>query len=468
MPSDITVMKFGGSSIADAPAFDRVGKIIRNQRRAAAVIVVSAMSGVTDALTASVRIAARAGALPALRALEEHIERHLLVARGLGARSRRKIERSLSDTRRNISSELSRVHGSSSAALRALLDSITSHGEQLSANLLVMTLEEHGLAASYVDARRCILTDQKHGRAQPLFPETCHRTQAELKPILNKNKVPVLGGFIGASRAGATTTMGRGSSDYTATIISAVLGARETQIWTDVDGILTADPKLVPTAVTVPQLSFAEAFELARFGTKVLYSNTISPAIGRKIPITIRNSLASSRAGTLISERIEPADGYVKVLAHKPNVTIIEIRPSANPLVNGSMPMIRRSFNRHRIPFEVLSLGSDRISFSCCNGGLSKGLIRELEQVGSVVIERERSILACIGTGLDAPETLNHYLARFRKVSPELIWQSTSKLNLTTTVAPGLAPDVLKRLHAALFERDAPKSPTRAAGYKKD
>lgn len=453
MPSNITVMKFGGTSVKDAQAFDRVGQIIRNRSRAGSVIVVSAMGGVTDALTASVRIAARAGALPAIRTLEEPFERHLQVAHGLGARSRRKIERLVADSRRDIISELTKAHRSRSNGLRQLLDSVISYGEQLSANLLVMILKEHDLAASYVDARRCILTDYNHGNAQPLFPQTCHRMQAEFHPILQKKRVPVMGGFIGASRTGATTTMGRGSSDFTATIVSAVLGGRETQIWTDVDGILSADPQLVPTAITVPQLSFAEAIELSRFGARVLHYRTIHPAMGRRIPISVRNSSAPSKVGTLICEATETAAGFVKVIAHKPNVTTIEIRPSANPSANGFMPAARRSFSRHHIPFEVMSLSSEMVCFICSDGGLPEGLRRDLRRLGSVRIERERSILACIGAGLDAPERLSHYLAQFREVSSELVWKKTSNLNLITTVARGLAPVIIKRLHAALFER---------------
>ncbi|HEY3040347.1 MAG TPA: aspartate kinase [Pyrinomonadaceae bacterium] len=449
LPSNITVMKFGGTSVKDAKAFDRVGQIIHERNHAGLVIVVSAMSGVTDALIASVRIAARAGAAPAIQTLEEHLERHLQVARGLGVRSRRKIERLVADSRRDIIGELNKAHRSRSTGSREVLDSVTSHGEQLSANLLVVILKERDLAASYVDARRCILTDHKHGNAQPLFPQTFHRMQAELHPILQKKRIPVMGGFIGASRNGATTTMGRGSSDFTATIISAALGARETQIWTDVDGILSADPHLVPTAITVPQLSFAEALELSRFGARVLYSRTIHPAMGQKIPISVRNSLAPSKVGTLICEAPKQA-GIVKILAHKPNVTTIEVRPFANP-ANGFMTTIRRALNRHHLSFEVLSLSSDRVSFSCSDGGLPESLIRDLEQLGSVGIERERSILACIGTGLDVPERLDHYRARFRVLTPELIWQSTSNLNLIATVAPGLASVTLKRLHSALF-----------------
>lgn len=448
-------MKFGGTSIEDARAFDRVGKIIRKQKRAEPVVVVSAMSGVTDALIASVRIAAQAGALPAVRTLEEHFERHLEVARGLSARSRRRIERLVADSRRDISSELSKAHRSRSAGLKGLFDSIPSYGEHLSANLLVTILKEHGLAASYVDARRCVLTNQKHGSAQPLFPQTCHQMQAELKPFLKRKRIPVLGGFIGASRTGVTTTMGRGSSDYTATIISAALGARETQIWTDVDGVMTADPRLVPAAVTVPQLSFAEAAELARFGARVLYPRTIHPAMGRKIPITIRNSLAPSKAGTLICAGIETATGSVKVIGHKSGVSTIEIKPSANPSANGFVPAVRRAFNRHHISFEVMSLSSDVIFCACSDEGLPEDLIRDLRRMGSVRIERGRSIIACIGAGLGAPERLRHYLALFRKVSAELAWQSTSDLNLITTVASDLAPAILKRLHVSLFERNS-------------
>src|SRR6185436_11785444 len=198
-------MKFGGTSIEDARAFGRVRKIILNQHRSGSVIVVSAMSGVTDALVASVRVAAQAGTAPAMRTLEEQFDRHLQVAQVLGARSRRRFEGLLEDSRRDIAGKLSKARGSSVTGLRRLLDSITSYGEQLSANLLVMVLKEHGLATSYVDARRCILTDKKHGNAQPLFPQTCHRMQAELKPVLKKKGLPVLGGFIVASNTGATT-----------------------------------------------------------------------------------------------------------------------------------------------------------------------------------------------------------------------------------------------------------------------
>src|SRR5438132_6579559 len=289
-----TVLKFGGTSVEDTAACARVAGFVRAHGGPRPVVVVSALAGVTDALLGCTGEGA-------LRAFDPHLERH------------REIARRLLDPEASAAflPELERARGELAAlverigrepALRARLqDEIVSYGERLSAPLVAAVLAAAGLPARHVDARRCIVTDESPGRATPDPAATAARTRAELVPLLDAGMIPVLGGYIGASAAGVTTTLGRGGSDYTAALVGAALGAGEIQIWTDVSGVQTADPRVVTGARTIPSLSYAEAAELAYFGAKVLHPKTIQPAKGRGIPVRICNSRAPDDPGALVS-----------------------------------------------------------------------------------------------------------------------------------------------------------------------
>ncbi|MCA1556882.1 MAG: lysine-sensitive aspartokinase 3, partial [Acidobacteria bacterium] len=234
MAEQAIVMKFGGTSVEDARAFARVARIVAAHRDERPAVVVSAMSRVTDALFASVEIAAGGDADQALGSLEEHFERHALVARTLPAGARDEFFYELEIARRGLAELFRRVAASAEQTRLPLQDQIVSYGECLSARLLAAVLAERGLPAAYVDARRCIITNADHGAATPINEETYQHTRAELAPLLADDKLPVLGGFIGATLDGQTTTLGRGGSDYTAALIGAGIEAREIQIWTDV------------------------------------------------------------------------------------------------------------------------------------------------------------------------------------------------------------------------------------------
>lgn len=314
MTSSIKVLKFGGTSVADAAAFERAARIVHGCD-APVVVVVSAMSGVTDALIKSIRLAASDGRATAVATLEEHFARHLHVAEGLRPEALAKCRMLLESARHEITALLTLGSGD----LRTQ-DVITSYGEILCASLFTLILAHHGVAASYVDARRCILTDDEHGDANPLIHETNLRTGAELKPLLAAKMVPVLGGFIGATARGVTTTLGRGSSDYTATLIGAALEAAQIQIWTDVDGVQTANPNLVTATRTVPMLSYEEAKELAALGARVMHPKMIDPVVEANIPIWIRNSRVAEQSGTLICAQAGPPNGIVKAIAHSARV----------------------------------------------------------------------------------------------------------------------------------------------------
>jgi aspartate kinase len=453
MSTKITVMKFGGTSIEDQMAFERVARIIRSyQREYLVVVVVSAMSRVTDALLLSLQTAAKGKTSVALRYIDEHLERHLQVTHNLGATSRASIMRLLESFRQEIAELLEAValNGKTNARLE---DTIASYGERLSAHLLAVVLEEHGLPASYVDARRCILTDEEHGKARPLLKETKERTRAELGPLLKAKRVPVLGGFIASTVKGVTTTMGRGSSDYTATLVSAVLGAHETLIWTDVNGVLTADPRLIETARTVPQLSYGEAEELARFGVKVLHSKTIQPAAEHGIPVRICNSRAPDEIGTLICARTEALPGTVKAIAHRSGVTMVEVTSTPALVANGFLPAIRRIFDRRQTALDIVAASDVGVSLICEETNTLPLIIQDLQQVGSTEVKRDRAIICCVGEGLQSAPS---YVIKLfdTQTNIDLRWRSASGSYFVLVVDKEYAAKVIRLLHHAFFEHD--------------
>lgn len=281
------------------------------------------MSGVTDALIESFQTVSTRGVTTSLSLVEQHLQRHLLVGEALSPTRSARLRALVDLARAEIGELLEKTaHGPIAAQDRHTFemqtyDAIASHGERLAANLLTLVLEERGIPAEYVDARRCVITNDEHGNAEPLLAEVRQRTAAELLPLVEKKRIPVLGGFIGATQAGVTTTLGRGSSDYSATLIGAALHAREIEIWTDVDGIQTADPRLVQTTRTVPHISYAEAAQLAKLGARVMHPKMIEPVVAEQIPIRILNSHAPQQPGTLISAASAPTNGRVKAIAHK-------------------------------------------------------------------------------------------------------------------------------------------------------
>ena len=453
MPAKITVMKFGGTSIEDPPAFERVARIVGSYRREPIVIVVSAMSRVTDALLLSLQTAAKGKTSVALRSIDEHLERHLQVTHDLGPTSRAGITRLVESFRQEIVEFLEAValQGKTSARLE---DAIASYGERLSAHLLAVVLEEHGLPATHVDARLCIMTDEEHGKARPLLKETEEHTRAELEPLLKANRVPVLGGFIASTREGVTTTMGRGSSDYTATLVSAALGARETQIWTDVNGVLTADPRLIETARTVPQLSYGEAEELARFGVKGLHSKTIQPAAEHEIPVRICNSRAPEEIGTLICARMQEAvPGTVKAIGHRSGVTMVEVTSTPALVANGFVPAIRKIFERHRTALDIIATSDIGVSLMCEETNALPHIIHDLEEVGSTEVKRDRAIICCVGEGLQsAPSDVIKLFETLKNI--DFTWRSASRSNFVLVVDEEYAATAMRRLHHAIFEHD--------------
>jgi aspartate kinase len=447
-------MKFGGTSVEDARAFARVARIVGARREERPVIVVSAMCRVTDALLASVETAAAGDAEGALRSLEEHFERHMLVARTLPAGARDELFMELELARRELGELLRRV-AAGVESLPPLQDSIVSYGECLSAKLLAAVLAERMLPAAYVDARRCVITDDAHGAATPANDETYNRTRDELSPLLAEGRIPVLGGYIGSTADGRTTTLGRGGSDYTAALIGAGVGAREIQIWTDVNGVLTADPRVVPHARTIPSLSFAEAAELAYFGAKVLHPKTILPAVIRGIPVRICNSRDPEQTGTGVYFDAEMSPRTVKAIAHKKGITVLHITSARMLGAYGFLRALFEVFERHRTIIDIVTTSEVSVSLSLEDTSKVEEIIRDLRPIAAVKVESGLAVVCIVGEELRYTSGVAaRIFSTLRDINVLLISQGASNVNLTFVVAEADVEETVRRLHASLFECD--------------
>src|SRR5690349_8680349 len=433
------VMKFGGTSVADAAAFENVARIVSAERAAFPVVVVSAMSGVTDALLA---------ATP--ESIGPIFSRHLTTVGELlqGSEADRFAEflkRAEGEVRELLLSQRPSNH-------KAVQDAVVSYGEILSSTLMAAVLNQRGVEARQVDARRCIITDDEHTCAAPLLSETFARTESELRPLLESRIVPVLGGFIGATLQGATTTLGRGGSDYTAALIGAALHVDEIQIWTDVTGVLTADPRVVPDAQTIDRLSYSEAAELAYFGAKVLHPKTIQPAIENSIPVRICNSRLPHESGTLVGPQSETSPRAVKAIAHKTGVTIVQVTSARMLGAYGFLRALFEVFERHRTVVDVVTTSEVSVSLSLDEANALPEIVEELQQLGTVGIEKGRAIICVVGEGLrGTPGIAGRVFGTINDINVSLISQGASSINFTFVIGEERVKEAVIRLHDEFF-----------------
>ena len=458
-----TVMKFGGTSVEDARAFERVAALVRAERQTnPVVVVVSAMSRFTDALLAAFGRASEGQGAGALAHLEQHFARHTAALRALLADGphRQEADAALSELESVLAgarAELGRAFAEAAEGARplpVLQDLVVSFGEQLSSWLLSFVLEARGIPARQVDARRCVLTDDEHGRATPLKEETERHTREHLEPLIAEGITPVLGGFIASSAAsGETTTLGRGGSDYTAGLVGAALRSREIQIWTDVSGVLTADPRVVPEARTIPRLSYAEAAELAYFGAKVLHPKTILPAVVRNVPVRICNSRAPRDAGTAVYFDAEMTPRTVKAIAHKAGIHIVHVTSARMLGAYGFLRAIFEVFERHRTAVDIVTTSEVSVSLSLEDVGALDRITEELKHIAAVRIESGRAIVCIVGEGLrSTPGIAGRVFSTIKDINVLLISQGASNINLTFVVEERHATEAVRLLHAAFFE----------------
>jgi aspartate kinase len=448
------VMKFGGTSLEGATAFQNAARIVAGRIARRPVVVVSAMARFTDALIASVQEASNAGAAVGLTTLDKHFARHLRVIDALLSKEASRLRDLVGQSRNEIKELLNTASAEKDRKRRkALEDAVASNGERLSAALLAAVLAENNYSARDVDARRCVITDDEFGCAAPLMTETFHNTQAQLRPLIENSCIPVLGGFIGSTATGQTTTLGRGGSDYTAAIIGAALHSEEIQIWTDVPGVLTADPRIAPKARTVPRLSFAEASELAYFGARVLHPKTLQPAVERDIPVRICNSRAPDGRSTVVVAESETSPQTVKAIAHKTGVTTVQITSARMLGAYGFLRAIFEIFDKYRTAVDVVTTSEVSVSLSLDDTTALPTIVAELEKLGTVSIEEERAILCIVGEGLrSTPGIAARIFSTISDINVSLISQGASRINLTFAVEEARAREAVMRLHKEFFE----------------
>ncbi|HEV2883851.1 MAG TPA: lysine-sensitive aspartokinase 3 [Pyrinomonadaceae bacterium] len=451
-----TVMKFGGTSVEGATAFQNAARIVADRQALRPVVVVSAMAGFTDGLLGSVREALSADAGAGSAALEKHFERHFRVIDVLltseAPRMRELVERSRGEIDEILKRAVTEVEANPQGR-KFFEDSVAAFGERLSAAMLAAVLIQNSVSARDVDARRCIVTDDNYGCATPLMSSTFENSRRELTELVESRCVPVLGGFIGSTESGETTTLGRGGSDYTAALIGAALSSDEIQIWTDVPGVLTADPRIAPKARTVPQLSFEEAAELAYFGAKVLHPKTLQPAIERNIPVRICNSRAQESGSTLVVATTAKSEQTVKAIAHKTGVTTVQVTSTRMLGAYGFLRALFEIFDRHRTAVDVVTTSEVSVSLSLDDTTALPAIVDELERLGTVNVEEERAIVCIVGEGLrSTPGIAARIFSTIRDINVSLISQGASRINLTFAVEQARVRETVTRLHREFFE----------------
>ncbi|HYX53910.1 MAG TPA: lysine-sensitive aspartokinase 3, partial [Candidatus Limnocylindrales bacterium] len=394
------VMKFGGTSVQDAEAIDRVAAIVRERLPEKPVVVVSALAKITDQLLA---MAAAAGAGQRDKALDlcaAARERHNQTALNLlGQEGFQKIAPELAADFSGLEELLRGVVAVGELTLRTT-DIISGFGERVSSKIATAAFQHRGIQATHVDSRQCIVTDANYGKAVPQFGETNARLAETVAPLLERGRVPVMGGFIGSTREGSSTTLGRGGSDFSAAIVGAGLNATRIEIWTDVDGMMTTDPNLCPKAHRIRTISFEEAAELAYFGAKVLHPATLLPAIQKNIPVLILNSRNPKCDGTRITATAPKSKTIFKAIAAKKRITVVDVVATRMLMAHGFLKSIFEVFANHRCPVDMVSTSEVSVSVTVDSNESIAAIAADLAKLADVKYEGRKAIVCLVGENI--------------------------------------------------------------------
>jgi aspartate kinase len=456
------VMKFGGTSVESAEAIERVAKIVESRRDQSPIVVVSAMAKVTDQLVAIGQQAASGDSETALGSVQALRERHFATADELlgakrAASLRPKLETYLSDLEKFVNGL---------AAVRELTprgsDYLLSFGELLSSLIVADAFTVRGLNAAWVDSRTCVVTDATHTRAVPQMDETRDKCKKKIVPVLAKKRVPVMGGFIASTANGVPTTLGRGGSDYSAAIVGAALDADKIEIWTDVEGMMTTDPRLCPDARTIKRISFNEAAELAYFGAKVLHPATLLPAIHKNIPVYVLNSRNLKSTGTEITAQAPPSRDVFRAITAKNGISIVNVVASRGVMVHGFLRSVFEALDRHSTPVDIVAISEVSMSFTIETKRLQKALLEELEQIADVTRDDKQAIICLVGEDIHgkpgiAASVFNTIAEA--GVNIRMISQGASEINISFVIQESDVPKAVRRLHEYFFP--ASSNPTR-------
>ncbi len=439
------VMKFGGTSVESAAAIERVAGIVRARLARRPVVVVSAMGKTTNKLLAIANTAIEGKREEYICQIHELRDFHSREARQVVPLAERaELDRLLDEHFQELTELVKGLAVLGELTPRSI-DAISSYGERLSSAIVAMAFRHFGMPAAHLDARQVIVTDQRHTQAAPLYPETYARL-ADVVPPLAETQVVVMGGFIGSTREGVTTTLGRGGSDFTASIAGAGIGAAEIQIWTDVDGMLTADPTILPGGHRVKTISFAEAAELAYFGAKVLHPATVLPAVEKNIPVLILNSRRPEAGGTRIVKEAVPCGNVVKSIACKRKIVLVNVHSTRMLMAHGFLHRIFEVFDRYETPVDMVSTSEVSVSLTIDNPRHLPEICEELRQFSEVDVETDQAIVCLVGDNIRyTPGVAGRVFGAVEGINIRMISQGASLLNLSFVVAE---PDLFRAVEA--------------------
>ena len=444
------VMKFGGTSVESSEAIQRVASIVMERIDRRPVVVVSAMGKTTNKLLAIAGAAVTDGlgeALPMFRSLRMM---HLIQAEsGL----RPQIEEHFAEL-----VALIRGLAVMGEFTPRATDAVSAFGERLSSLIVTEQFRSLGIDAVHVDSRDVVVTDGRHTQAAPLFAQTNAKLQATI-PALAAKQVVVMGGFIASTEQGVTSTLGRGGSDYTASIVGAGIGAEEIQIWTDVDGMLTADPTILPGGHRVKVCSFAEAAELAYFGAKVLHPATVLPAIEKNIPVRILNSRRAESPGTLIVKNPPASTSPIRSIACKKNITLVNIVSTRMLMAHGFLRRIFEVFDRFETPVDMLATSEVSVSLTIDNTKSLDAIRAELETFAEVTVQDGQSIVCMVGENIgNSRSVAARAFGALNGIKTRMVSQGASQLNLSVVVDATELSKAVELLHTEFFTEFDPEA----------
>src|SRR5438552_3429345 len=447
------VMKFGGTSVESATAIGRIASIVKARARQKPVVVVSAMGKTTNKLLAIAAAAIEGKREDYIQQLNDLRDFHSREARQVVPLSARaELDRTLDDHFQELTELVKGLAVLGELTPRSI-DAISSYGERLSSYIVTLAFRHFGMDTAHLDSRRVIVTDNRHTQAAPLFAETYARLEKTIPPLAEK-QVVVMGGFISSTEAGVTTTLGRGGSDYTASIVGAGIGAKEIQIWTDVDGMLTADPTILPGGHRVKTISFAEAAELAYFGAKVLHPATVVPAIEKNIPVLILNSRRPEVAGTRIVSEPVRCGNVVKSIACKRKITLVNIHSTRMLMAHGFLRRIFEIFDRHETWVDMVATSEVSVSLTIDNTTRLAAICDELRQFAAVSMEDHQAIVCLVGENIRyTPGVAGRVFSALDGINIRMISQGASLLNLSLVVAEQDLAKAVGALHGEFFTK---------------
>jgi len=449
------IMKFGGTSVEDARAIANVADIVRKNFTNRPIVVSSAAAGITNQLLKTASLAQQGKKNEALENVAAIESRHKKIVKELfDGETAKNLNKHLAACAEELAALVNGVAVLGELTPRSI-DAFAAYGERLSSFLLHHYLEKLGVRSVWIDARQVMITDDQYTKAVVQLDLTEFKLRNFVLPKVATGHVVVTQGFIGATEQGITTTIGRGGSDYSAAIIGALIGADEIQIWTDVDGILTADPSVVKDAKKIKVMSFNEASELAYFGARVLHPDTIMPAIKKNIPVRVLNSKRPSYSGTLIMMKPKTEKRcFVKSIAYKEGVTLIGIVSSRMFLAHGFLEQVFTVVDTYQTTVHTVATSEVSISVTVDNSKNLASIVRELRTFSTVTVGEKKAIICVVGDNLrNVPGVAARVLGAISEININMISQGASEINFSFVVDEDNVDDVVRRLHAELFSQ---------------